>query len=95
MAAPSGALDPACPSLLSEAEGQLPGIQAFHQWQGEMPTGQLEWCCLLLPSHLWQEMTAGRVSSWSRSQAQQSAGIFTSCKMFDMMPMAARRVSPD
>lgn len=40
MAAPSGALDPACPSLLSEAEGQLPGIKAFHQWQGEMPTGQ-------------------------------------------------------
>lgn len=95
MVVPSGAVSPACPSLLSEAEGQLPDIKAFHQGKGEQPTGQAQ---MVLPAAsllLWQHITVGRLSSWSRSEAEQSAGMIASCKMFDMMPVAARRASPD
>lgn len=65
MSIPSGELDPACPSLLSEAEGQLPDIKASITGKERCPQDWLGWYCLLLPSRPWQQITADRVSSWS------------------------------
>lgn len=53
------------PRFSWEAEGHLPDMKASVTGKETCPQDLLEWCCLLLSSRPWQQITADRVSSWS------------------------------